>query len=92
MKLKVYVHAESHGNTGRVNYEISRIDMTEYYGPVVFHGDVEIPMEPVTPKDVIPAQVAILRKHQQEIRAEAEIKAKEIEEKISMMLALEFAL
>lgn len=90
MKLKLYVHAQpSPYVTGGVQYQAAAHDMSEFLGPVIFHGDVDVPVAPVTPADLIPGQVAILRKEQQEIRAKAEVEANRIEEKISKPQALE---
>lgn len=90
MKLKIYVHAKAFEFGNRVVYHVSDIDMSEYYGPVVFEGEVDIPFEPVTPADLIPGQVAILRKEQQKVRAEAEVRANAVEEQISKLLAIEW--
>ncbi|WP_455387397.1 hypothetical protein [Petrachloros mirabilis] len=91
MKLELYVHAQPDPYVpGGVQYQAATHDMSEFWGPVIFHGYVDVPVDPVTPADLIPGQVAILRKEQQAIRADAEVKANRIEEQISKLQAMEF--
>ena len=91
MKLKIYVHAKINGyDPDKVDYRIAECDMTEYWGACIFHGEVDLPFDPVTPAALIPGQVAILRKEQQKVRAEAETTVNRLEEQISKLSAIEW--
>ncbi len=91
MKRTIYLHAQiSPSSKGGISYKAGDMDMSEFWGPIVRTQEVEFDVENIKPDDLIPATISRMRKEQAEIRAEAERKTAQIEEKISKMLALEF--
>ena len=91
MKIKVNLHANmDRFADGDIAYHVSNLDMSEYWGQIVCTQEVEFDIHDLKPTDLIPDAIARLRKEQSEIRAEAERKSAQIEERISKMLALEF--
>ena len=91
MKRTIYLHAQiSSSSKGGISYQAGDMDMSELWGPIVRTQEVEFDVENIKPDDLIPATISRMRKEQAEIRAEAERKTAQIEEKISKMLALEF--
>ncbi|HTE41727.1 MAG TPA: hypothetical protein VK629_12920 [Steroidobacteraceae bacterium] len=88
MKKTIYVHAElaDWKDEGYLLQYWDR-DMGERCGPLVAKLEVEFDLPSKT--DLANGFVAALRKEQQKVRAEAEVKANAIEDRISQLLALE---
>lgn len=73
---------------GEIGYEVWCTDMSKYGSTPIC--EVEITFE--TPDDFNPvsAEIESLRKHKQEIRAEAQIKENEIDRRIAELSCLEY--
>lgn len=88
MKLKVYVYAKLNEYTGEPQIRVTSFDgMEDMWGPMLAEREIDIP-EPLH-ADMAVAMVAAWRAEQQQIRADAEVKAQEIEQRIGKILAIE---
>ena len=92
MKVTAYVYARISpysGGDGEVQHNASVLgDMENYgFGKCVAQADIDVP--DMTRADLVADAVRALRGEQQRVRAEAETKAQELEEKIGKLLALE---
>ena len=88
MKIKVYVYAMLNEYTGEPQIQVSDFDgMEEQWGPIFAKCEIDAP-EPAR-ADMTAASVSRMRAEQQQIRADAEVKAQAIEQRIGKLLAIE---
>jgi len=89
MKFTVYLHAQLNTEWFReeITYRVSTLDMTEQWGPVISKVEVDFPIDSLEKDALFSDIIERLREKQSKIRAEAENKAAEIEDKISKLTA-----
>lgn len=88
MKIKVYVYAKLNEYTKECAYSVS--DWSEgqqLFGDIIAEREIDAPE--AKPANLVPGQVARMRAEQQQIRADAEVKAQAIEQRIGKLLAIE---
>lgn len=92
MKVKVFVHAklndvyENGANRKKMIYQAWPCHY-EVWGTLVCETEIDVP-DQISEADVIRNTVKVMRKQQQVIRADAEVKFQNIEQQIQEMLCL----
>ena len=87
MKLTAYIHAEYDPWAKSYRFQISQVDMSPNWGPVLATAEVEF--DPPPHDVLVNGTIKQYREMQTKILAEAQMKHNEIEKTIQEMLCIE---